>query len=125
MSKSSKIETAAKKQVDREAAQVKALQKKLTDARARLKKSREQLKVLRSLKRKQAPKRKKPAAPAAKRAKKAPAWTLEDMVRLTKSSMDIKSKDEEEFYSELYKRFGKSRTRTAVVRKAKAMDIAP
>ncbi len=139
---STKIATMAKKEVTKDAAEVAALKKKLAASQAKLKKSRQCYKLIQSIKapaakkRKRAPaaaKKKKPAAAAAgakKRAKTTTArskpWSLDDMVRLTQSSLTItNTMSEKDFYDVLHKRFGKGRTRTAVVRKAKAMKIKP
>ncbi len=142
---STKIATMAKKEVTKDAAEVAALKKKLAASQAKLKKSRQCYKLIQSMKapakrapaaaakkRKRAPaaKKKKPAAGANKRAKTTTArskpWSLDDMVRLTQSSLTItNTMSEKDFYDVLHKRFGKGRTRTAVVRKAKAMKIKP
>lgn len=116
----SKIAALAKKKVDRDAARVAKLQLELAAAKAELAKSRKLHQTAKSLKRKPA---RKPATAAKKR--KVTPWTLEDQIRLTQISMDITAKDEKSFYAALYKRFGGTRTKPSVIKKAKAMDIHP
>ncbi len=134
---SAKVVALAKKEVSRDAADVATLKKKLAASQAQLKKSQECYRVVMAIKRKPATKRAgKP--PAAKKRKKAPKkaapkkkatskkWTLDEMVRLSQCSMIVTQKlDEKEFYDTLSKNFGNSRTRVAVIRKAKKMDIKP